>query len=652
VRLVSFDAERDRATAGALLEPGWCVQLTAEVRGAGGSAVKGVPVSFRLDRRTGRGTVLGAALSHEVVLTGPDGAARALLVSSDLPERCRAYATCGPVTLGAAVTFTRRRPPEFTVGLAGPREPERVPWSPEAELDARVARLVRAFGRGGEEAGAVRREVTAMGRGAIGPLLRMIYDEGRSAGERQLAARVLAIVKDELVLDRLVRSLDDPRAAVRAGAETGLFERGAARAGRNVRRAAALAGPFGRASALRVLASWGRPEDVALLAARCGTDPDPLVRASAAWKLKAFRERAEARVALRSAMTDRSAFVRYVAARAQSLTPAIADRAAAPLLAGWDPREPDPRVRAAVALACRTPDCAGLLRQLVADRDVRVRRAATESMGLLPPGEAPEVWERLRQLAGDRDVHVAGAARRALVTRGGADCSGDMVQALYGRDAALAAAALTSLERIYFVDLGRPRPGARPSVELRNRWKRWVEACGDLKPFEQLWLAAERTDSRLRGEALLEMVRAGGASRRALQRAGVLAAALSGSADARVRAPACAARWLLGDDAGRTALLTDLRSPEWPARFSACRPAGLVGDREVALALVALLGDDSAVIRAAAHRALLRMRGEGESWGFRAGASPEESREARSLWKRWAGALRIRRRGPQEKGRN
>jgi HEAT repeat protein len=649
VRLVSFDAERDRAAAGALLEPDWCVQLTAAARDAEGKPARGVPVSFRLDRRTGRGVILGAALSHEVAITDGDGNARTLLVSSDRQEPCRVYATCGPVTLGAAVLFTRRRPPEFTVGLAGPREPERTPWSPEEELDARVARMVRAFGRGGEAAARVRREVTAMGRGAIGPLLRMIYDEGRPAVERRLAARVLAMVKDELVLDRLVRNLDDPRAAVRAGAETGLFERGAERAGRGVRGAVKLAGPFGRASALRVLASWGRPDAVALLAARCGADPDPLVRAAAAWKLKAFLERAEARVALRAAMADRSAFVRYAAARSQGLAPAVAGRPTSPLLSAWDPREPDPRVRAAAARACRTTECAELLTQLAADRDVRVRRAAAESMGRLSPGEAPGVWRRLRELAVDRDAHVSRAARRALVTRGGPDCSKDMVDALSDRDAALSGAALASLERIYLVSFGRPRPGARPSGELRSQWKRWVEACGDLKPFERLWLAAERGDSRLRGEALLELVRAGGASERALRRAKNLAESLSAAPDARVRAPACAARWLLGDDAGRTALLADLGSREWPARFSACRPAGCVKDREVARALVSLLADGSAVIRAAAYHALLDMRGGGRECGFRADAAPEETREARALWKRWADSLRIRRRQPHGK---
>ena len=117
VRLASFDAERDSAACGGLLEPAWCVQLTARVRDETGRPAAGVPVLFALDRRSGSGRILPAALADEAVLTDERGAARTLLVSGDRPERCRALASCGPVTLAAEVGFERSRPPDFTVSL-------------------------------------------------------------------------------------------------------------------------------------------------------------------------------------------------------------------------------------------------------------------------------------------------------------------------------------------------------------------------------------------------------------------------------------------------------------------------------------------------------------------------------------------------------
>jgi HEAT repeat protein len=644
--MVSFGAEREAAVAGAFLEPAWCIQLTAEVRDKEGRPVKGVPVSFYLDRRTGHGRVLGASLSHQLVLTDERGSARILLVSSDLPERCRCHAVCGTVSLGAGVDFVRRRPRALVVGPA-PAErpgPEELPWSPEAELDARVARLVRALGKGGRSAERVRAEITAMGRGAVGPLLRMIYDENRPATERRLAAKALAAVKDELVLDRLLKNLDDRRAAVRRGAEEGLFERGAGRAGKGVRRVALLAGPFGRASALRLLAAWGRPEDVALLAARAGADGDPLVRATAAWKLKAFQDRAEARVALRAAMDDKSAFVRYSAAKAQGLVPAVSGRRRRPLLPAGAAGDRDPRVRAAVARAGKAPDCSGLLLKLTADRDVRVRRAATESLGHMPASDV-KARGRLHELARDRDRHTADLAFGALVRGGSFAAAGHMLEALGRRDRTLAGVALESLERVYRVELGRPRFGALPSAELIGEWTRWVRACRNLRPVERLWLAAERKDSRLRGEATLALVRHPAAGVDARRRAATLAAAMVRSDDVRVRPPACAALWQLGDASGREKLLEDLASRDWPRRYAACRAAAFVRDRRVALMLVGLLGERSAAMRVAAHRSLLTIRGRGEDPGFDPEGPPEGRRRAAALWKKWAEALKIR--GPR-----
>jgi HEAT repeat protein len=639
-RLVSFDAERGRAVAGAFLEPAWCVQITAEVRDVKGQPVEGVPVTFRLDRRSGQGVILAGSLSHTVALTDARGAARTLLVSSDRVERCRVYARCGAVSLGAAVNFVRRGPPAFTVGLAGARPPEQEPRSAEAELDDRVARLVLALGGGGAEARRVRKEITAMGRAAIGPLLRMIYDEARPRKQRRLAAKALAMVKDELVLDRLLRNLDDRRAAVRSGAESGLFERGVERAGKGVRRVLKLSGPFGRASALRVLAAWGRPGDVALLAGRAGADRDPLVRATAAWKLKAFLDRAEARAAVRAAVADRSAFVRYTAAKALALAPAVSGERSPASFLKEVLGDPDPVVRAAAVRAFRGPACAKRALDLVEDRDVRVRRAATEALEHALAAGAPGVEERLWRLARDRDEHVARLASRVLVRRGGQASAALMLEVLGGRSPGQARVALDSLERVYLVEFGRPGFAALPTPQLVDQWSRWVKVCADLEPHERFWLAAERRSSALRGEAVLAMIRERGADERCRRRGRSLAAGLASSSEVRVRAPACAALFLLGRESARERLLRDLTGGDWPARYHACRAAAFVPRRDVALALVALLADDSAAIRAQAHRSLLALRG-GEGPVFDPEGAADARARARALWKKWAESLKI-----------
>ncbi len=638
VRLVSFDAESDRAATGAFLEPGWCVQLTAEVRDRNGKPVEGVPVSFRLDRRTGGGLVLAAALSHDLVLSDGRGEARTLVVSSDRAESCRIYANCGSVTLGSRVNFARHRPSDFTMGLAGPRPPESGPQSPEAELDARVARLVAELARGGDDAPQVRREITAMGRAAIGPLLRMVYDQTLRHGKRRLAAKALAMVKDELVLERLLAALSDRRAAVRAGAEAGLFERGAERAGKGVRRAVRLSGKFGRASALRVLAAWGRPGDVITLAARAGSDPDPLVRATAAWKLKAFQERSEARLALRAATADKSSFVRYTAAKASGLVGAVSARRGRLRLLKETFNDPDPRVRAAIARAVSDARYCDELLALSTERDLRVRRAATEGLGRILHPDAPRVASRLQVLSTDRDAHVSDQACRALVRRGGVSAAQHMLRALQDEDVALAREALDSLERVYAVEFGRPALGAGPSKQLAGIWTKWSRECADLTVHERYWLAAERGDSQLRGQAVLELVCSSDANSRARRRAATLAAGMSASEDVRVRAPACAALWRLGKTGGTEKLLADLGSGDWPSRYYACRAAGAVRSRDVAEALVRLLGDETVAIRAAAIRALQELRGAAGP-DYDPEAPPVQRRAAQALWKKWAKLL-------------
>ncbi|HOX06052.1 MAG TPA: HEAT repeat domain-containing protein [Planctomycetota bacterium] len=636
-RLVSFDAGRESATAGAFLEPAWCVQLTARVCGADGRPLAGAPVRFALDRRTGCGRILPAALADEWVLTDASGDARTLLVSSDRPERCRVWAGCGPASLGAEVEFVRggAAEPAVAAGSAGGPGAERpaAPASPSADLDARVARLLDDLGRGGAAAERAGAEIAAMGRAALAPLLVAVYDGRSSPARRELAARALALVRDELVLGELLAALDDPRPAVRAGAESALVERGPARCAAGVLARLGTAGRLGRASALRVLSAWGRAEDAAALAAAASGDADPLVRATAAWRLRPLAERPEAFAALAAALGDRSRFVRYTAAKALGLVPAGAARAAAlESLRGL--ADPDAAVRAAAARAARSPDCAGRHLALLADEDERVRRAAAESLGALSAGR-PELLDRLERLTADPDGEVRELASRALVACGGRRESARMLRALSATDPESRAAALGSLERVYLVEFGRPGLGGVTAERLAADWARWVRDCGPLADRACLERAADAAGSRLRGEALLALAEAARAE--GLKPVAAWAASaekLSADPDPAVRSPAAAALHLLGVRRGLGVVLIDLASAEWPARYAACRAAAHLGAAEVGPALAERLADDSAAIRAEAHRSLCRLAGR--DLGF----DPEAGREARAAqqerWAEWA----------------
>jgi hypothetical protein len=216
-----------------------------------------------------------------------------------------------------------------------------------------------------------------------------------------------------------------------------------------------------------------------------------------------------------------------------------------------------------------------------------------------------------------------------------------MLEAM-GREDNLALEALDSLQRVYVVELGRPRIGALPSGGLRNSWRNWVENCRDLAGYERLWLAAERRDSYLRGEALLRMLSVSGLPGRARLRAGFLAGRMSADSDFRVSAPAWAALYLLGDRSGVPRLLKALRGGHWPAKYSACRAATLAKIPELAADLAELLGDQSLQVRECALQALMNIRARPGDMGFQPAGSDTARAQAQSLWKKWAGSLTIR----------
>jgi hypothetical protein len=129
---------------------------------------------------------------------------------------------------------------------------------------------------------------------------------------------------------------------------------------------------------------------------------------------------------------------------------------------------------------------------------------------------------------------------------------------------------------------------------------------------------------------------------RARLRAGFLAGRMSAQKDIRVSAPASAALYILGDRSGVHKLLAALRSPQWPARYSASLAAVTARIPDLAVDLASLLGDESLQIRSVALQALINLRGEPGTLGFNPGAPLKERAKAQSLWTKWARSLTIR----------
>jgi HEAT repeat protein len=652
-RMVSFGPERSTASCGGFLEPDWCVQLTAEVSYADGTPAVGVPVLFKLSPRSGRGTVIGAMLSSSSVQTDRKGMARVTLVSSDAEETCRVYASCAGMRLGAEVRFGHRPPLRLTVGSGV--APAKSVVSPGAlELEIRFEQLVSQLAEGGRRAVAARKEILATGRAAIAPLLRLVFSSSIGDARRRQAARALALIRDELVLERLLAGLNHSSAAVRSGAETGLLERGVGRCGRDLHQLFKKSTAEGRASVLRIVCNWGRPKDRLLLIEACSKDVHPLVRATAAWKLKAFVAQKSVSAALLLALKDPSPFVRFSAAKALAMIPGRGGAGLAREVTSRALAESDPRVRAAAALACRGRENPAAIKEMLADSDVRVRRAATQV--LIGFGKKfPDFLKRLRSLSRDRDPVMAAAAGQALVTHGNVRDAELMLKALRQAEPTRIVAALESLERIYLVSFERPLPVGNLSRKVVRRWEKWVKECRDVSKIDRWWLACRQKTSTLRGEAVLAMASSLEATDNDRRRAALLSAPMSRSQDPRVRAPSCVAAWLLGNQEAGRQLMIDISSKDWPSRYAACRAASRLQKRQVAMALARLLRDESELVRAAAYRSLLAIRGGDAAIGFRPAVDPasgnRQMQKVYSLWKRWAGAYTPAVRGNKGSGK-
>ncbi len=637
-RMVSFGPERSTASCGGFLEPDWCLQLTAQVSYADGSPAVGVPVGFKLASRSGRGTVLGAMLSSTSVLTGKDGAARVTLVSSDAEQTCTVYASCSGIGLGAKVRFAHRPPPRLTVGSGvAPAKPAVSPGV--LELEIRFEQLVTQLAEGGRRAVTARKEILATGRAAIAPLLRLVFSSSIGDARRRQAARALALIRDELVLERLLAGLNHPFAAVRSGAETGLLERGVGRCGRDLHQLFKKSTPEGRASVLRIVCNWGRPKDRQLLIKACSKDSHPLVRATAAWKLKAFVAQKSVAAALLLALKDNSPFVRFSAAKALAMIPGRGGVVLAREITSRALAENDPRVRAAAVLACRGRENPAAINEMLADSDVRVRRAATQV--LIGFGKRfPNFLKHLRVLSRSRDPVMAAAARETLVAHGNVQDAELMLKALRQAETTAIVTALESLERIYLVSFRRTLPVGNLSRKWVRSWEKWVKECRGVSRIDRWWLACRQKTSTLRGEAVLAMASSPEATDNDRQRAALLAVPMCRNMDPRVRAPACVAAWLLGNQEAGRRLMVDISRGDWPSRYAACRAASHLQKRQVVMALARLLRDESELIRTAAYRSLLAIRGSDVAIGFLPAVDPDsgdrQMQKVCNLWKRWA----------------
>lgn len=654
--LVRFTSERSELAAGGHLTRDSFTVLTAELAPSGW----GAQVEFRIAPGSGEGRAAPAMLSVERATADERGLARTVLLSSDCEETCRVIASIAG-DLGSAlelrVEFRRVLSERAVVARPDERSQGQAAAAWQGALDPRTAALAAQLADPAVEVRtAVKRMLVSRGREAVVALVEVAGDAKFPPDARSLAVRALAEIGDDEAEEQLSALLAHPLPDVRAGAEEALSHMAADRAEALAAGALAHPEPMVRAAALRVLGRIATerarpPADgppARLFPPSVLADPDPFVRATAAWEA-AHAGGEEAEGVLARALADPSPFVRAVAGKAVLLlggtgpsreaeSPAgELDRA---LLAALSDARPEVRCAAAKALGLRERTSESALPRLFGDPDARVRRSAALALSWreLRAGSL----ELLRRLLDDPDALVRRIALRAFAESGTETEMDVLVGMLDLDDAELVGLSIETLRRITCHDFGSDR----------EAWKAWYAAHRGETRENWLAQALELRDSALAAEAGLALARM--RSRGATGKAEALEAALvrilrelGGQLGAKAlssRHAAAEALVILGERAGLEALAEDLRNPSPYVRTSALRALGsglewwTPGARaalylEAARTLVEALEDPQPGVRRAAARILHELTGE--TFGYQAQSPAEHRARAVEEWKKW-----------------
>ncbi|MHC4202709.1 MAG: HEAT repeat domain-containing protein, partial [Planctomycetota bacterium] len=303
--LVRFTSERSAVRSGGHMSPGCFTILTAQIA----PPAEGVEVGFRIAPGSGEGRASPAMLSRETTLTDVNGLARTFLLSSDAEEECRVEASLAPPASAEGQAPSEVRPTLTGVEGVQVRLEVRVRFSRSPAEGAVVASRsaaggelgrrssFRPLGSGGalsfaryladpavEVRTAAKRTLVSLGRKAVEALVEVASDPDFPPEARRLAVTTLAEITDDEADDRLLALLAHPLPDVRAGAEEAIARIAAARALPLARAAVLSVEPGVRASGLRVLGTLPTDPAASIIASKLA-DPDPFVRATAAWEI-------------------------------------------------------------------------------------------------------------------------------------------------------------------------------------------------------------------------------------------------------------------------------------------------------------------------------------------------------------------------------
>ncbi len=210
--------------------------------------------------------------------TDENGEAFAYVLSGFNAGRFRLAASYGASRFEKTLRQVSASSPGVMVGRAPefPAEPAEMDEATRERIDREIARL---NGRDPEDA---LKNLAGFGRAAMARLARAAFDPSSPAKVRELCGRAIGRIRDEEALRALVGMLTDRRPGIQQVAEWGMRSRGMDSAAPFLRLSMDSRCAHVKAGALRAAAEFRDPE-WRVAAAAAMKDPDPYVRACAAW---------------------------------------------------------------------------------------------------------------------------------------------------------------------------------------------------------------------------------------------------------------------------------------------------------------------------------------------------------------------------------
>lgn len=264
-------------------------------------------------------------------------------------------------------------------------------------------------------------------REAVRPINNLLKE--RNAGVRLRAVLALRKIGGNEAFDSVVAALSDENKQVREGALRGVMEMKEHVSEPLLRDLLKNKDGQVRIAAIKIAGAKRSPEAVGIVRSSL-RDQDEKVRAEALMTLARIGGRGLTAEDITGFLSDTSPYVRSAAVAAAST---LNDPRRTKML-GDKVRDPDERVRQAVAIACgamQPDDALPILRELAADQSAAVRRATVGV--LLSFRKTPLARELLMALASDKDLSIAVAALQMLADDMKGEEAWKVISAAYSR---------------------------------------------------------------------------------------------------------------------------------------------------------------------------------------------------------------------------